>query len=221
MTYADLDARMAGEIKEKHDFPDRIRTIRGNIEAGVSNGQGWVYAGLIEDAGGSLRPQTFEELAYCVGCHSGMGVTTDSSLAFPRRLGADHFQRGWYHWTQMGLAGLAEPLRRDGQPEYAFYLAKNNAGDEFRENDEILERFFDANGELKPGMLARLRTDVSALLFASPERAIKLKKAYRSIVKKQSFVLGRDPTIRPAGANVYPHVTGETDTGIAEPISAF
>jgi len=48
MTYADLDARMAGEIKEKHDFPDRIRTIRGNIEAGVSNGQGWVQCHLVK-----------------------------------------------------------------------------------------------------------------------------------------------------------------------------
>ncbi|WP_242470364.1 hypothetical protein [Allochromatium vinosum] len=220
MTYAELDSRQAAETKEKHDFPDRVRVFRGNLESGVSNDQGWVYSALIEDAEGQLRPQSYEELAFCVGCHGGLGATTDSSFAFPRRLGADSFQRGWHHWSQKGLEGLPEPLRRDGEPEYAFYLAANGAGDEFRQNREVRERFFTADGELKPEMLERLREDISVLLYASPERAMQLNKAYRVIVREQSFIEGRDAMIETAGFNVHPWVDQNTPTGVEEPLRA-
>jgi hypothetical protein len=220
MTYADLESRMARELKEKHDFPDRIRVFRGNIEAGITNDQGWMYAAMIEDANGDLRPQTYEELAFCVGCHSGIGATTDSSFAYPRRLPADGFQGGWYHWTKKGLRGLPEPVRSDDQPEYAFYLATNGAGDELRENAEVRERFFNPRGELKPEMLERLRGDIAVLLEASPERALQLNKAYRVLVREQSFAEGRDPTVRPA-RNVHELVEGGTETGVTEPVSGF
>lgn len=220
MTYAELEGRMAAELKEKDAFPDRIRPFRGNVEAGISNGQGWVYAAMIEDENGDLRPQSFEELAFCIGCHSGIGATTDSSFAFPRRLGSDQFQRGWYHWSQKGLRGLDEPLRTDGRPEYAFYLETNQAGDEFRENDEVINRFFGGGGALDPEMLKRLREDISVLLEASPERAMKLNKAYRAIVKEQSYVLGRDVTIEPA-ENVHERVDGGTATGVSEAVLGF
>lgn len=218
MTYAELDSRLAAETKEKHDFPDRVRVFRGNLESGVSNDQGWVYSALIEDAEGQLRPQSYEELAFCVGCHGGMGATTDSSFAFPRRFDADSFQRGWHHWSQKGLEGLPEPVRRDGEPEYAFYLAANGAGDEFRQNREVRERFFTADGELKPEMLERLRQNISVLLYASPERAMQLNKAYRVIVQEQSFIEGRDAMIETAGFNVHPWVDQNTPTGVEEPL---
>jgi hypothetical protein len=221
MTYAELDSRMAAETKEKHDFPDRVRVFRGNLESGVSNDQGWVYSALIEDAEGQLRPQSYEELAFCVGCHGGMGATTDSSFAFPRRFEADGFQRGWHHWSQKGLDGLPEPLRRDGEPEYAFYLAANGAGDEFRQNREVRERFFSADGELKPEMLERLSEDISVLLYASPERAMQLNKAYRVIVREQSFIEGRDAMIETAGFNVHPWVDQNTPTGVEEPLLGY
>ncbi|QIK37416.1 hypothetical protein GWK36_04820 [Caldichromatium japonicum] len=221
MSYADLDLRQAAEFKERHDFPDRVRAFRGNLESGLSNDQGWVYSGLIEDAEGQLRPQSYEELAFCIGCHGGIGATTDSSFAFPRRLGADHFQRGWFHWSQKGLEGLPEPLRRDGEPEYAFYLKVNGAGDEFRHNREVMARFFDAKGELKPQMLKRLREDISLLLYASPERAMQLNKAYRVIVKEQSFIEGRDAMIETAGFDVHPWVDRYTPTGIKEPLLGY
>lgn len=220
MSYADLDNRMAAEFKEKHDFPDRIRTFRGNMEVGIPNDQGWVYAAMIEDADGQLRPQTFEELAFCIGCHSGIGATTDSSFAFPRRLDSSHFQRGWYHWTQKGLRGIAEPLREDGRPEYAVYLETNGAGDELRENTEVRERFFTEDGHLDPERLAKLRGDIATLLEASPQRAMLLNKAYRLIVREQSFNLGRDPTIVPA-ENVHNFVAGGTSTGITEATSGY
>lgn len=220
MSYARLESRMAGELKEKHDFPDRIRTVRGNLEAGVSNDQGWVYAAMIEDADGALRPQRYEELVFCVGCHSGIGATTDSSFAFPRKLDSDGYRRGWYHWSQRGLRGLPEPLRRDGRPEYAFYLETNGAGDELRENEEVRARFFTADGHLIPERLDALRQDIAELLYASPERALALNKAYRVIVKEQGFVFGRDPTIAPVG-NVHEVVEGGTATGVQEPVAGL
>jgi hypothetical protein len=220
MTYADLDQRMAAELKEKHDFPDRIRPFRGNIESGLANEQGWVLAAMIEDAEGQLRPQTYEELAFCVGCHSGIGATTDSTFAFPRRFGADSFQRGWYHWSQKGLRGTPERLRADGQGDYAFYLATNGAGDEFRENEEVRARFFDAQGQLKPEMLDALSQDIAVLLEASPERAMTLNKAYRVIVQEQSFTQGRDATVRPA-QNVHDFIPMGTPTGVSEPVLGY
>jgi hypothetical protein len=218
MNYAAHEFRAAGEFKEKHDFPDRLRVIRGNLEAGVANDQGWFYAGMIEDAAGELRPQSYEELAFCVGCHSGIGATTDSSFAFPRKLQAGNSHRdGWYHWSQKDLRGLPERIRSDGQPEYAFYLASNGAGDEYRENPEVRARFFDAAGRPKAEMLQRLRQDISELLYASPARALQLAKAYRVIVREQSFNKGRDPVITPL-RNVHRQVDGGTPTGVEQPL---
>lgn len=221
MNYARHEFRAAREFKEKHDFPDRLRVIRGNAETGVANDQGWFYAGMIEDTAGELRPQSFEELASCVGCHSGVGATTDSSFAFPRKLpaGTSH-QDGWYHWSQRDLRGLPERIRSDGEPEYAFYLQTNGAGDEYRGNAEVRARFFDAEGGLEPDMLERLRNDISVLLYASEPRALELAKAYRVIVQEQSYVKGRDPVIEPL-ANVHRQVDGGRPTGVETPIAGY
>ncbi|MCG6863086.1 MAG: hypothetical protein LJE70_17705 [Chromatiaceae bacterium] len=221
MTYSRLESRAAAEFKEKHDFPDRLRVVRGNMETGVSNDQGWVYAAMIEDAEGELRPQTYEELAFCIGCHSGIGATTDSSFAFARKLQAGNGIRdGWYHWSQKDLRGLPERVRSDGKPEYAFYLRSNGAGDELRENTEARRRFFDSAGQLDGEMLKRLNRDITTLVYASPQRALQLAKAYRIIVREQSFTEGRDPTIKPA-RNVHRAIDGGTATGVVEPLTGF
>jgi hypothetical protein len=220
MNYADLDQRMAAEVKEKHDFPDRIRTFRGNNESGLANDQGWVLAAMIEDANGDLRPQSYEELAFCVGCHSGIGATTDSTFAFPRRFGAESFQHGWYHWSQKGLRGTPERVRSDGLGDYAHYLVTNGAGDEFRQNDEVLARFFDDQGQLYPEMLEALSQDIAVLLEASPERAMTLNKAYRVIVREQSFTQGRDATVEPV-TNVHEFVPLGTATGVTKPVLGY
>jgi len=220
MNYGRLEARAAKEVKEKSAFPDRTRFVRGNLESGVSNDQGWVYAGMIEDAEGELRPQTYEELAFCVGCHGGIGATTDASFAFPRRLPVGSHRDGWYHWSEKGLQGLPERLRSDGEPEYAYYLAVNSAGNEFRSNDEVQQRFFDADGRLRQDMLSKIRNDISILLNASPERAKLLNKAYHVIVKEQSFTKGRDATITPA-VNVYQEVDDRETTGVDNPLVGY
>lgn len=194
--YATLSALADLELTEKQGFPDRLRTVLGDMERGLSNDMGWIYQGFIEDAGGNLRPQSYEETVFCMGCHGVLGGTTDTVFAFPRKLDTLSFQGGWFHWTQRGLRGLPDPLRSDGLGEYETYLRENGAGDEFRSNGEIRLRFFKVDGSLREPALEALREDVAALLYPSPRRALTLNKAYREIVREQSFIHGRDATVR-------------------------
>jgi hypothetical protein len=99
------------EIKERNDFPDRLKLPIGNLEDGISNGKDWVLQGFIEDAAGILRPQTFEESSSCIGCHGGIGATIDSSFSYARKLDVSAFQRGWFHWSQKDLKGINEPKK--------------------------------------------------------------------------------------------------------------
>jgi hypothetical protein len=179
---------------------------------------GWRYQGFIESRDGSLRPQTQEETFFCMGCHGGLSATTDTVFSFPRKFdSADAFQRGWYHWSQKGLEGTPEPQRPDGSYEYTRYLRTNLAGDEFRDNTEVMRKFFDDQGELRPEAVERLHDDVSYLLFPSRERALELNKAYRTIVIDQDFVNGRAATTTPA-ENVHQSVTQNQPTGVTEPV---
>ena len=203
------------EALEKLRFPNRLRKMVGSHETGLGNAQGWSYQGFIEDEGGELRPQTLEELTFCMGCHGGIGATRDSIFSFARKLDSGD---SWFHWSQKGLAGIAEPVRPDGQPEYAYYLQQNGAADEFRANAEVMERFFDEKGDLRPDMLARLREDISLLLLPSRQRALDLNRAYQVIVSEQSFVQGRDAIVKPA-INVHPWVPEGLPTGVKEEIT--
>jgi len=98
-TYADLEQMVLAEVHERRGQPDRPRIVHGDAEYGVANGMGWTFQGFIEDAAGDLRPQSYEESVFCVGCHGGAGVTTDGIFSFARRFGAEAFQGGWYHWS--------------------------------------------------------------------------------------------------------------------------
>lgn len=222
-TYAELKEAANAAEKEKHDFPDRLEELYGDVERGVSNGLAWVYQGFIEDAGGELRPQTYEETVSCMGCHRGLGATTDGTFAFARKLESDAFRGGWYHWSQKDLRGLTEPkVEVEGagtQYEYSFYLAYSGAGDELRANDEVLGRFFREDGGLDAGALKTLHDDVSVLLYPSRERALRLDKAYKRIVEEQSFVRGRDAVVEPA-RNVETETTDGQLTAVARPLVA-
>lgn len=116
LSYAELDLRAKREAREKEQNPDELRTIFGDETRGIGTGTGWTMKGLIEDANGELRPQTFEETAACIGCHSGIGATTDSTFTFARKVG----------WGR-------KPLAIDTSP----YFAAVGAGDDFAANDEI------------------------------------------------------------------------------------
>jgi hypothetical protein len=118
------------------------------------------------------------------------------------------------------LRGLPELVRADGSQEFAYYLKANGAGDEFRANAEVRERFFSKNGTLHDDQLARLRFDLAALLYPSRSRALSLNKAYRLIVKEQSFIKGRDATITPP-TTVHRSVSEDKPTGVSRPLSAW
>jgi hypothetical protein len=218
-TYADLEDAALEELKEDHDFPDRIPIFDGDAETGLANGAGWRLQAFVEDRSGELRPQSFEETVFCVGCHGGIGATDDSTFAFPRKLhAATAPARGWFHWSQRPLRGLPDPLRADGSHEYARYLSENGAGDEFRANLDIIKAFFAASGEPDAAALARLREDVAALLYPTRQRALELDKAYRTIVLDQDFIHGRDALPTPV-TTVQRIVEQDQPTGIETPVT--
>jgi hypothetical protein len=115
---------------------------------------------------------------------------------------------------------VPERIRTDGNPDYGFYLRTNGAGDEFRGNQEVWDTFFDADGNVIESKLYELESDISLLLFASPERAKTLNKAYSVIVKEQSFIKGRDATLEPVD-NVHKFVAQDTPTGIETPVLGY
>lgn len=214
--YAQLNSYANGEMNEDMQFPDRLRRFVGDIETGLQNGTGWSYSAFIEDKQGDLRPQSKEELYACMGCHSALGVTTDSSFAFPRKLEGDQ-ANGWYHWTQRakGLNGIPEPQYANGVYEYTHYLDINHAGDEFRENKEVIAKFFGTGSTLIPAEVDTLHHDIGTLLLPSKERAIALDKAYYLIVQEQSFNKGRDAIIEPP-VNIHKTVGEDEATGVQD-----
>lgn len=207
------------ETQERIDYPDQLKQFDGNIHIGLDNKQGWLYQGFIEDREGELRPQTYEETYFCMGCHSGIGATTDSVFAFPRKAAKiGIFQHGWAHATQNTQVD-AEPKRADGRYEYTYYLEQNHAGDEFRENQEVMHTFFTENGELKPVPVAALHDNISVLISPSKKRAIEANKAYRVIVKKQRFIYGRDATSKVV-RNVHRGTKENQPTGIGDIVTS-
>jgi len=213
--YAQLSNASRAEIMEKDLFPNRLRTITGNAESGLNTGLGWVYQGFIEDKEGYLRPQTYEETLFCIGCHSGIGAVVDSTFVFPRKFDAGAQQMGWYHWTQSktGFKNIPEPTLADGRYEYTLYLEQNGAGDEFRGNDEVMNTFFETNGTLKAAEVEALHGDISRLIIPTAARALGLDKAYKVIVEDQSYVYGRDAHVTPE-QNVHQEVTIDLPTGV-------
>jgi hypothetical protein len=226
-TYSDIQRVANAELNEAQANGTDISNIavfRGSYESGLKNEIGWIYQGFIEDKQGNLRPQTQEETIGCMGCHSHLGATTDSIFAYARKLEGTDVNAtdfGWNHWTQKGLKGLKEPkatYKKYGEKyEYSFYLQNNHSGNEFRNNDEVQNKFFDANAVLKQDMLSALHNDISVLLFPSKERALMLDKGYKAMVEEQSYIYGRDANVAPM-KNVYKNIKDGQTTGIREVI---
>jgi hypothetical protein len=87
--------------------------------------------------------------------------------------------------------------------EIANYLARAGGGSEFRENTEMLARWYRADGSVD---LDKVRAaDVYTLITPSRERALALNKAYTHIVRHQSYIHGRDATWLPT-INVFREV---------------
>jgi hypothetical protein len=214
---ADLKAVVEGEAREQSKTADGSHPVLWAFDHGIDNGQGWYLQGFIEAADGALRPQTFEESAYCAGCHGGVGRTTDSIFSFSRKLSAGAPDRGWFHFHQRGLRGVAEPRSSAGDYEYSRYLREAQGGDDYAENEEVRGRFFDGQGGLRPAAVARLHRDVTLLLLPSPERAWALDRAYMATMHEQSFTRGRDTLIAPL-RNVLAIASPKEHTGVSTPI---
>lgn len=209
------------EVKERHDFPDRTKTVTGNMETGLNVPQGWTYQGFIEDNIGELRPQTYEETYFCTGCHGYTGASHDTTLSFARKLDDSYPKQGWFHWKNYPQTKMFDPKREDGLGEFAFYLEQNPTGNEFRNNEFVLSTFYSEDGSKKASMFKALNEDLRLLLLPSKERALILNKAYKLIVEEQSFTLGRDAVIHSLESTVHKEVIPEQETGITEVLSYF
>jgi hypothetical protein len=220
LSYDEVEAHVGLEKFATMSSVERTHGVLWLGESGVSNEQGWYFQGFIEARDGALRPQSMDESAFCEGCHGGIGATTDGIFSFPRKLGDKAPARGWFHWSQHSLRGLPEPRRRDGQFEYTLYLREAGAGDELRSNAEVSSRFFDDQGALRPGEVARLHTDIARLLLPSPARALDLDRAYRAVVLDQSFEHGRDAVLAVSPNVQATPLLGEK-TGIIHPVVAM
>jgi hypothetical protein len=209
------------EAREQEESRDGIHDVRWS-EAGVYSARGWLLQGFIEAKDGSLRPQSYEESAYCEGCHGGIGATTDSTFSLARKLGDDAPARGWFHASQRDLRGVPEPRRPDGEYEYTLYLTQTGGADDGRTNDEVRRRFFDERGTLRADEVAKLHGDVTTLLLPSTARALDLDRAYRAIVDAQSFDKGRDAVLVPDAAKrgFYEHVPIGQPTGVRQAVES-
>jgi hypothetical protein len=197
--------------EDEHDAKDegRLPLFTGSPLVGLRNDFGWQLQAFIEAEDGRLRLQTEEEHLFCMGCHSTVGVTVDQSFAFQRKLpGA----AGWAYQDVRGMADV--PQIGHAAPEILTYFRRVGGGDEFRANQEILDRFF-PGGALDEAQVLRAAPggdqDISFLIAPSRERALLLDKAYRAVVMQQRFDLGRDAIITPP-ANVHTRIqNGATD----------
>ncbi|WDE14691.1 hypothetical protein H3N35_27515 [Thalassomonas haliotis] len=172
------------EEKEKHF--ENLPQIRQLGDKGINNNFGWTINGYIEDEHGQLRQQYDQELAFCSGCHKTIGATIDQTFSFPRKVeGA----RGW------GYINLAEqqdvPNVGEQQGEFLTYMQRAGGGDEFRQNREMLERWFDKNGRVNEEKV-KGASNLYQLITPSPRRALDLNKAYYTLMQEQSYIFGRD-----------------------------
>ncbi len=207
LRYAVKRTQLNAETRQwRYDEEARERDIggrphySGTAYSGQTNAFGWRLQGYIEDAAGRLRLQTREEQLYCMGCHTGIGVTVDQTFSLPRKV------PGAAGWGPQNLAGIEDvPQAGSAEPEILRYLRRVGGGDEFRANGEMLQRFF-PGGRLDTARVRRAAPggggDIRDLVVPSRRRALQLDKAYLLIVREQSFVHGRDALLAPA-ANVH------------------
>jgi hypothetical protein len=181
------------EAKEKH-LEQMPQTVDLG-DKGIDNRFGWTINAYIEDRKGQLRQQVHQELAFCNGCHKTVGSTIDQVFSFARKVeGA----RGWGYINLKAIKDV--PNQGETQGEFLTYFSRVKGGDEFRQNTEMLSRWFKADGEVDSDKVQAVGS-VYELITPSAERAWALNKSYRLIVDEQSYIYGRDAVLAPA-ANV-------------------
>ncbi|MEW8538693.1 MAG: hypothetical protein AB2565_01400 [Candidatus Thiodiazotropha endolucinida] len=199
-TPPELLSMYGNEKQEKIDGNLPNFVSRG--DNGLDNGFGWLVLGFIEAADGHLRKQSEEETTFCMGCHTTIGSTIDQTFAFPRKV------TGAAGWGYINLRGMRDaPSVGETEGEILNYLKVAGGGNEFRENEEIIEKWLNGDGSVNEAKVSG--ADVYELITPSSERALTLNKAYMVIVRVQDFIHGRDANVTPA-ENVYQTVDPET-----------
>ncbi|MFY8299835.1 hypothetical protein AAEU28_13795 [Pseudoalteromonas sp. SS15] len=175
------------EAKEK-EFEQLPRTINLR-ERGIDNGFSWTINGFIEDEKGQLRQQHYQELQSCNGCHKTVGTTIDQTFSFARKV------EGAKGWGYINLKTQTDtPTLGQQQGEFLTYLQRVGGGDEFRQNKEMLRKWFNHDGSVKTAQVQAL-PNIYELIMPSTRRALDLNKAYFTIMKEQSYLFGREATL--------------------------
>ncbi|WMS87373.1 hypothetical protein [Pleionea litopenaei] len=188
LSKADIDNRYRRERKEK--IEEELPTFVNHKDEGFENGYGWKISGFIEDYDGRLRPQSYEEKMFCMGCHSAIGTTIDHTFAFGRKV------PGPKGFGYINLKGMKDaPSIAEPGGEILNYFKRVSGGNEFRSNEEMLSRWFTDEGELDVNAI--MNADVYELITPTPQRALELNKAYTHIVRHQNYIFGRDTNIAP------------------------
>ncbi|GFD91793.1 putative lipoprotein [Alteromonas sp. KUL156] len=188
------------EAKDKHF--EKLPQTRYLGEKGIDNGFGWTINGFIENEKGELRAQHDQELAFCNGCHKTVGSTFDQTFSFARKV------PGEAGWGYINLREIEDvPNINEEKGEFLTYMERVGGGDEFRQNGEMLAKWFDEKGMVKAENVQRAKS-VYEIITPSPERANALNKAYLTIVKEQSYLFGRDATLTEA-TNVLSTIDAE------------
>lgn len=190
---------------ELESFEKEAGNLPGYIslqQHGLDNGNGWAVQGFIEDRQGRLRFMTHEENFSCMGCHNSVGSTIDKTFSFARKID------GAEGWGYIDLRGMFDaPSKGETVGEIELYLTRAEGGSEFRNNEEMFERWFKADGTADPEKIAKAK-DVYELITPSPERALLLNKSYRTIVEDQDYIFGKDAVAVPP-VNVYDKIDNE------------
>lgn len=173
---------------------------------GFDNGMGWSIQGFMENSQGHLRVNSFEENLFCMGCHGSIGATIDKTFSFARKI------EGKTGWGYINLKGMPDvPTMGEHKGEFVTYFERVGGGDEFRSNEEMLKRWFNADGSVNYQAIAG--KDVYQLITPSRHRALQLNKAYKLLVDHQSYLYGRDSIVKPP-ANVHKKINNVTAKGL-------
>ncbi len=221
ISYADLS--QGGEEEEEEDKFFWDKGLVFNLS------KNWLMVGFIENKDGSLRPQSAEEMKFCISCHGGIGGSVDATFTYWRKApGAGGWMEQDYNLTvknikdwnyasyegQIGesLKGLINLVRG----EYQLYFAMTDGGDHFRSNQEVRSRISKDPNKISfilspedniltnPSLINYLDEQgyIKADLFLpSVERAYAIDKQYFRVVQAQAFRFGRDVFDRPFGVS--------------------
>ncbi len=205
------------ELQEKSEGLAPVFSFSGSPEVGLLNSFGWQYQAFIEDKAGRLRLQTHEELLFCMGCHSSLGITVDQTFSFARKFPKE---RGWRHQSLHGMADV--PQSGHDAPEILTYLRRAKNGGGLGANREFMQIFF-PDGILDEVQVRRASPggdrDITFLLEPSRDRAMRLNKAAMELVRGQRFTRGRELVLSPF-SNLHSEVKRST-TGLLENEKVF